>query len=119
MNTIVSYSEEFTSTILGECESIISCVENVIDLCEENDLITNILQTEEFENIRYIAEDLQSFVVSGCSFDEVYDESVTLYQEIKYCLEALEQSIQDAEVLREFSYIRAAVYVIRSEITKL
>ena len=54
--------ETKVNTIAAECESIISCVENVIDLCDSNDFVTNLLQTEEFENIRFIAEELQSLV---------------------------------------------------------
>lgn len=107
-------------TFLGECESIISCVENVIHLTDTNDFVTNLLQTEEFETIRYTVEEMQDFVLH---FYEDSDEFITdpeyvelsirLYQECKYIVEALEDSIQDSEVLKEFSYIRSAVNFIR------
>ena len=114
--------ETKVNTIAAECESIISCVENVIDLCEGNDFVTNLLQTEEFENIRFHAEELQSFVF-GSDDDEVKTEienlSVTLYQNCKYILEALDESIQDTDVLNEFGFIRASVSIIRDTIVTM
>ena len=114
--------ETKVNTIAAECESIISCVENVIDLCEGNDFVTNLLQTEEFENIRFHAEELQSFVF-GSDDDEVKTEienlSVTLYQNCKYILEALDESIQDTDVLNEFGFIRASVSIIRETIVTM
>lgn len=105
----------------GETESIISSVENVIDLCDTNDFVTNLLQTEEFETIRYTAEELQSLVldlvdneIEFTTNDEFDALSIQLYQECKYILDALEESIQDSDVLNEFSYIRASVNIIRN-----
>ena len=120
MNTKVQSRKTSIDTILGECESIISSVENVIDLCESNDFVTNLLQTEEFENLRYIAEYLQSFVllldekgINLSTVDEIENVSINLYQTCKYTVEALEESIQDTDVLNEFGYIRASVNIIR------
>ena len=104
--------ETKVNTIAAECESIISSVENVIHLCEGNDFVTNLLQTEEFENIRFHAEELQSSVFGSDDKIEIYDLSVTLYQNCKYILEALDESIQDRDVLNEFGFIRASVSII-------
>ena len=104
--------ETKVNTIAAECESIISCVENVIDLCDSNDFVTNLLQTEEFENIRFIAEELQSLVFNSDNKIEIYDLSVTLYDECKFIVEALEESIQDRDILNEFGFIRAASSII-------
>ena len=101
------------SNVVVECESIISCVENVINLCDGNDFVTNLLQVEEFETIRSTAEKMQTLVLDG---RDVYEESITLYQEVKYTLEALEESIQDLDVLNQFNYIRASVNVIRNDL---
>ena len=120
-------NETKVDILLGECESIISSVENVIFLCEDNDFVTNLLQVEGFENIRYTAEELQNLVVDfdeetdeyqkKCLLDEVYQKSVQLYQEIKYIVEAVEESITDEETCNELGYIRAAISVIREEVT--
>ena len=104
--------ETKVNTIAAECESIISCVENVIDLCDSNDFVTNLLQTEEFENIRFIAEELQSLVFNSDNKIEIYDLSVTLYDQCKYIVEALEESIQDRDILNEFGFIRSASSII-------
>lgn len=112
----------FVDIIMGETESIISCVENVIHLTEDNDFVTNLLQTEEFEIIRTTAEELQTLVVDyendyfSVSSEEFDEKSIQLYQECKYIVEALEESIQDTEVLNELYYIRAAVSIIRDKI---
>ena len=106
-------------TILGECESIISSVENVYFMTESNDFVTNLLQTEEFENIRFHAEELQSSVFGSDDKIETYDLSITLYQNCKYILEALEESIQDTDVLNEFGFIRASVSIIRDTIVTM
>jgi hypothetical protein len=107
--------------LLGEVESIISCVEDVIELVTANDFVTNLLQTEEFENIRFIAEELQSKVVE-CAENEVnftrdtdcVNESIRLYQQCKYSLDDLEESINDSEILKQFGYIRNSVNFIRN-----
>ena len=111
-------------SVLGECESIISCVENVYFMTESNDFVTNLLETEEFENLRYIAEYLQSFVllldekgINLSTVDEIENVSVNLYQTCKYTVEALEESIQDTDVLNELGYIRAAVNLIRNVVS--
>ena len=119
MNTKAVYTDEFITTILGECESIISCVENVQHMSEGNTLVVQLLEIEDFENIRTTAEELQTLVVQGSDIGDLYDESVTLYQNVKYTLEALEDSIQDLDLLNEFGFIRAALSVIRTEINTL
>ena len=108
-------------TVLGECESIISSVEDVYFMTESNDFVTNLLETEEFENLRYIAEYMQSFVLTaeekGVDFttlDEFETVSVTMYQEIKYLSEAVEEITTNKEILNELGYIRAAVNIIRN-----
>jgi hypothetical protein len=108
-------------TLLGETESIISCVENVEEMVTGNDFVTNLLMVEEFETIRTTTEDIQTLVLelteNGINFttdDEFEALSIQLYQECKYILEVLEESIQDVEVLKEFGYIRAAVDIIRN-----
>ena len=112
-------TETKVDIIAAECESIISCVENVIDLCDSNDFVTNLLQTEEFENIRFSAEELQSFVFGSDSDEneiltsaEIEELSIILYRDCKYILEALDESIQDTDVLNEFGFIRASVSII-------
>jgi hypothetical protein len=107
--------------LLGEVESIISCVEDVIELVTANDFVTNLLQTEEFEYIRFIAEELQSKVLE-CTENEVnftrdtdcVNESIRLYQQCKYSIDDLEESINDSEILDQFNYIKKAVYNIRN-----
>jgi virulence-associated protein VapD len=107
--------------LLGEVESIISCVEDVIELVTANDMNTKVLESEEFENIRFIAEELQSKVVE-CAENEVnftrdtdcVNESIRLYQQCKYSIDDLEESISDSEILKQFDYIKKAVNNIRN-----
>lgn len=108
-------------TLHGETESIISCMENVNELVTGNDFVTNLLIVEEFETIRSTVEDIQSLVLDlveneiEFTTDDEFDAlSIKLYQECKYILDALEESIQDSDVLREFGYIRASVNAIRN-----
>ena len=105
----------------GEVESIISSVENVIELCNDSETNTKLLESEEFETIRFTAEDLESIVLGLEDFEYDFtteesaaEKSIQLYQEIKYICEALEESITNQEILNELSYIRAAVYLIRN-----
>ena len=109
MNTLV---DDF----LGECESIISGVEIVQELTAN----TKAFNMFEFDDLRYMTEYLQSFVLTaeekGIDFttlDEFENVSVNLYQTCKYTVETLEESIQDTDVLNEFGYIRASVNIIR------
>jgi hypothetical protein len=103
-------------TVMGECESIISTVEDFIN---ENESTQNL---DDFEQIRYTAEELQSIT---CHLEdesiteeekmnalEVIEElSIQLYQEIKYEIEALELFDYN---LQEFEYLRSSINTIRS-----
>ena len=105
----------------GEVESIISSVENVIELCNDSETNTKLLESEEFETIRFTAEDLESIVLGLEDFEYDFtteecavEKSIQLYQEIKYICEALEESITNQEILSELGYMRASVYLIRN-----
>jgi hypothetical protein len=107
--------------LLCEVESIIACVETVIELLIDDQCNTEVLEAEEFEHIRYIAEELQDLVVECSDKQEDFttncdceDESINLYQQVKYCLEALEESITNESVLEQFGYIRKSVNSIRN-----
>ena len=114
-------NETKVNTILNECESIISCVENVIDY-SDNDNFIKVLKSEEFVVIRFLAEDLQSHVIAYDDFEnksnikeDIVNISIELYQQVKYCLEALECkcNIDDKFILEEFEYIRSSVDTVR------
>ena len=114
-------NETKVNTILNECESIISCVENVIDY-SDNDNFIKVLESEEFVVIRFLAEDLQSHVIAYDDFEnksnikeDIVNISIELYQQVKYCLEALECkcNIDDKFILKEFEYIRSSVDTVR------
>ena len=115
-------NETKVNTILNECESIISCVENVIDYSDNDDFVTKALESEEFVVIRFLAEDLQSYVVAydDCenksdTKEDIVNISIELYQQVKYCLEALEfqYNIDDEQILADFEYIRSSVDAVR------
>jgi glutamine synthetase adenylyltransferase len=106
--------------IANECESIISLVENVVEIATNDETTTNLLKQEDFENISTIAEELQSLVLGSDSdeyvvtTDEDFDAlSITLYQEIKYIVEALEESITNIAILDQFELMRDSVDYIR------
>ena len=104
-------------TVLGECESIISGVEVIQELTENNKAFNMF----EFDDLRCMAEELQSLVVDSeddISTNEFAVElSITMYQEIKYLSEAVEEITTDSEILNELGYIRAAVDIIRDAIS--
>ena len=115
-------NETKVNTILNECESIISCVENVTDYSVDDDFVTKALETEEFVVIRFLAENLQSYIVAydesenkSATKEDIVDISIELYQLVKYCLEALEfqYNIDDEQILADFEYIRSNVDAIR------
>ena len=124
MSKIENFSVEFiTETIMGECESIISEVENVYHSVTDNDML-NVLH---FSDIRYIAENLQSLVLdyseetdeyqTKCLLDEMTEESINLYQNIKYILEHCETEIfttDDIEITSSFEFMRHSINTIRS-----
>ena len=107
-------------TIANECESIISLVENVVEIATNDETTANLLKQEEFENISTIAEELQSLVLGSDSdeyvvtTDEDFDAlSITLYQEIKYIVETLEESITNVDILVLFESMRDSIDYIR------
>lgn len=124
MSKIENFSVEFiTETIMGECESIISEVENVYHSVTDTDML-NVLH---FSDIRYIAENLQTLVLdyseetdeyqTKCLLDEMSEESINLYQNIKYILEHCEIEIfssTDTEILQSFQFMRDSINTIRS-----
>jgi hypothetical protein len=120
-NKSVSFIVE---TIMGECESIIAETENTI---EELDSTTFVSFIDELYEIRSIAEHMQSLVLdfaeesdeyqSKCLLDEMSEESINLYQCIKYSLESFEtdneSSIND-EITCSFEFMRHSINTIRS-----
>ena len=95
--------------------------ENVIDYSDNDDFI-KVLESEEFVVIRFLAEDLQSHVIAYDDFEnksnikeDIVNISIELYQQVKYCLEALECkcNIDDKFILKEFEYIRSSVDTVR------
>ena len=126
VNTLVS--DKFLETVMGECESIISEVENVYHSVTDDDMLNVI----HFYDIRQVAEELQTKVLdfaeesdeyqTKCLLDEIVEESITLYQNIKYILEHCEIEIfssTDTEILESFDYMRTSVNTIRDEIDTL
>jgi len=124
MSKIENQSISFVlETIMGECESIISEVENVYHSVTDNDML-NVLH---FSDIRDIAENLQTLVLdyseetdeyqTKCLLDEMTEESINLYQNIKYILEHCENEIfssTDTEILQSFQFMRDSINTIRS-----
>jgi hypothetical protein len=118
MNTLVD-------VVMGECESIIAETENVTEsfTAEECDTLDSFLN--ELYEIRCSAEALNELVVHlqndyfSVSKEELDDESITLYQNIKYSLEAFEneyESMMTDEIAKSFSYMRASIDTIRNKI---
>lgn len=106
--------------ILGECESIISEIENVYQFLIDDEINTFDINELEIETIRSTAEELQSLVLQ---FEEGFttkarlvDVSITLYQDCKYILSEIEDEysfLMSDDVAKSFSYIRASVNTIR------
>lgn len=112
-------------TVSCECECIISYTENVTEsfTTEECDTLDSFLN--EVYDIRCTAEELQSLVLDlqndYCSVtkEELDDLSITLYQNIKYTLEAFEneyESMMTDELVTTFEDMRKSVNQIRNEI---
>ena len=109
-------TETIIETVMGECESIISVVEDFINENESIDL-------SDFEEIRYCAEQMQSLVLhlenstndeKMSTLEELEELSVTLYQFIKYEVDNLvELELFDYD-MQEFKYLRSSIYVIRT-----
>jgi len=125
MSKIENFSVEFiTETIMGECESIISETENTI---EELDSTTFVSFIDELYEIRSIAEHMQTLVLdfaeetddyqTKCLLDEMSEESINLYQCIKYSLESFEtdnESTINDEITSSFEFMRHSINTIRS-----
>jgi hypothetical protein len=106
-------------TIMGECESIISTVE---DFVNEYENTTNL---DDFESIRYIAEELQSTIVV-LEVDVLTEEqristlveaeslSINLYQHIKYEVDALDELELFDYKCEDFKNLRISINTIRS-----
>lgn len=117
-------TETILETIMGECESIISEVENVYENVTDSDM----LDVLHFTDIRYTAEELQSITITldvdilteeqkMSTFVEMEELSIQLYQEIKYILEHCENEIfttNDIEILESFDFMRHSINTIRS-----
>jgi hypothetical protein len=123
MKTNTFVLESSVETIMGECESIISEVENVYHSVTDDDML-NVIQ---FNDIRDSAEELQTFVlqmveneyISNTMLEQCEDISITLYQNVKYILEHCENEIfssTDTEIFECFDYMRTSVTTIRNEI---
>lgn len=118
LNTFVS--DSFIDTIMGETESIIATVEDFVD---ENEGTTGL---DDFEYIRFIAEELQEKVLDFAStvmnYDtllEIEDISITLYQHIKYSILDLVETNTFVSDTEDFEYLRSSIDVIRYEIDTL
>jgi len=120
-----NFSVEFiTETIMGECESIISETENITEELERTTFASFI---SELYEIRSIAEHMQSLVLdyseetdeyqTFCLLDEMTEESINLYQCIKYSLESFEtdnESTINDEITSSFEFMRHSINTIRS-----
>jgi hypothetical protein len=120
MSKIENQSTIFiVDTIMGECESIISEVE---DFVNEYDFT---IELDDFESIRYIAEELQSTIVvlevdilteeqRISTLAEAESLSIHLYQSIKYEVDALtELELFDYDC-QDFVNLRHSINTIRS-----
>ncbi len=103
--------ETLNDTILDATESIIAETENV-----EDGFTGNMLDVIHFSDIRTSAEELQTLVVQNASIEQIENESINLYQNVKYILEHCENEIfssSDTEVLESFENIRTYVDALR------
>ena len=110
----------FVETTLAECESIISETENV-----EEYSTGDMLDVIQFSDIRESAEEMQTLVVamaenefvSNNMLENIENQSITIYQNIKYILETAEDEIfssNDTEVMKSFDNMRTYVNSIRN-----
>lgn len=118
LNTFVS--DSFLETIMGETESIIASVEDFVD---EYKCVTSL---DEFETIRFIAEELQEkvldFACSVMNYDTLYEIeeiSITLYQHIKYSVQELAEMNTFDFNSDEIEYLCSSIDIIRDEIDTL
>jgi hypothetical protein len=107
--------ETLNDTILDATESIIAETENL-----EDGFTGDMLDVIHFSDIRTYAEELQTLVVENASIEQIENESIDLYQNVKYILEHCENEIfssTDTEVLNSFENIRTYVDAIRYTIS--
>ena len=106
--------ETLNDTILDATESIIAETENV-----EEGFTGDMLDVIHFFDIRSSAEELQTLVVENASIKQIENQSIDLYQNVKYILEHCENEIfssNDTEVLESFENIRTYVNALRCAI---
>jgi len=78
------------------------------------------LEVIQFSDIRDSAEELQTLVLQNASIEQIENESINLYQNVKYILEHCENEIfstTDTEVLNSFENMRTYVDAIRYTIS--
>ncbi len=101
-------NELMYETILGECESIISSIENMQDEIDPDSMIGL-----DIVDIRHLAESLPDYI----DHQLLNDISIELYQEVKYTFEALEDdyaSILTDVIKEQMEIITLSVNTIRS-----
>ena len=106
--------ETLHDTILDATESIIAETENV-----EDGFTGDMLDVIRFSDIRSSAEELQTLVVENASIKQIENQSIDLYQNVKYILSEIEDEysfLMSDDVAKSFSYIRASVNTIRNTI---
>jgi len=107
----------FADTIYNASESIIAETENV-----EEGFTGDMLDVIHFSDIRDSAEELQLLIERYESIESIKNESINLYQNVKYILEHCENEIfstTDTEIMNSFDNIRTYVDVIRDAVNTL
>ena len=105
----------FGDTIYNATESIIAETENV-----EEGFTGDMLDVIHFSDIRTSAEELQTLVVENASIEQIENESINLYQNVKYILEHCENEIfstTETEIMNSFENMRTYVDAIRYTIS--
>jgi len=108
----------FGDIIYNATESIIAETENVEECINNGEL----LYTLAFRDIRDSAEELQLLIERFEGIESIKNESINLYQNVKYIVEDLENehsSIITDEVRSSFDNIRTYVDVIRDAVNTL
>ena len=115
------------AVIVAECNSIISLTETVNEMITKQDLNTFDVNELEIDTIRTTAEEMLQLVVDfqndyfSVTKEELEEQSITLYQDCKYILQAIEDEyefLMSAELSSKFDSIRLAVDVIRTYVQK-
>jgi len=107
--------EMLVDTVMDATESIIAETENV-----EDGFTGDMLEVIQFSDIRDSAEELQTLVLQNASIEQIENQSIDLYQNVKYILEHCENEIfstTDTEVLNSFENMRTYVDAIRYTIS--